>query len=163
MKHAVKNAANRKSASPKVREELQAAACQPTMIRAPANISESPNFRAVESFSQNERGDHSDEQRHATRIERAAVIGGCKAQPDRRHQCIRRACPGDDHGQSRPPKTIVGKASLYEDRRQEETRHTEAQRHDVQASRLVVTASRVITLQLAQIDTAAKPNTAPFR
>jgi hypothetical protein len=30
------------------------------------------------------------------------------------------------------------------------------------ASRLVVTASRVMTLQLAQIDTAAKPNTAPF-
>jgi hypothetical protein len=31
------------------------------------------------------------------------------------------------------------------------------------ASRLVVTASRVTTLQLAQIDTAAEPNTAPFR
>jgi len=31
------------------------------------------------------------------------------------------------------------------------------------ASRLVVTASRVITLQLAQIDAAATPNAAPFR
>jgi hypothetical protein len=30
------------------------------------------------------------------------------------------------------------------------------------ASRLVVTTSRVITLQLAQIDTAAKPKRAPF-
>jgi hypothetical protein len=32
------------------REGLQAEACQPTIIRAPVNISESPNFRAVESF-----------------------------------------------------------------------------------------------------------------
>jgi hypothetical protein len=53
VKHAVKNDAKRKSPSPKVREVLQAAlrAWQPTMIRAPASISESPNFRAFEGFS----------------------------------------------------------------------------------------------------------------
>jgi hypothetical protein len=70
-------------------------------------------------------------ERHATRVERAAIGGGCKAQPDRSHQCIRRARPGDDRGQSTPSKAIAGKASLHEDGRHQDTRHTEPQRHDV--------------------------------
>ena len=82
-------------------------------------------------LSQNDRGDQGNEQRHETRIERALVAGGCKAQPARRHECIRGACPGNDHDQSKPSKAIAGKASLHEDRRQEETRHAEAQRRDV--------------------------------
>ena len=36
------DAANRKSASPKVRERLQPAACQPTIIRAPAKYQQEP-------------------------------------------------------------------------------------------------------------------------
>src|SRR5207245_5717536 len=51
VKHAHKNAADRKSAWPTVREVLQAPACQPTMTRAPASKEESSNFRAVESLS----------------------------------------------------------------------------------------------------------------
>jgi biotin operon repressor len=55
VKHAVKNAAIRKSTSPNVREALQAVpeapACQPTMASAPASMSESPKSRVADSFS----------------------------------------------------------------------------------------------------------------
>ncbi len=77
MKHADKNAAKRKSASPKVREALQAA-LQATMMTAPDSISEPQLSRSRKLLSQNDRGDQSDEQRHATRIERALVASRCK-------------------------------------------------------------------------------------
>src|SRR6266566_26036 len=56
---------------------------------------------------------------------------------------------------ARPRRTRTG------DRRRPATpKRSAAMSH---ASRLVVTASRVTTLQLAQMDTAAKPAAAPFR
>ena len=104
-------------------------------MTAPASISESPKIRLEKLFSHHDRRDQGDEQRHATRIERAAVIGGRKAQPSRRHQRIRRADPGDKHAESKPSKAVAGKASPHEDRREEETRDAEAQRRDVRCIR----------------------------
>src|SRR5215472_3521943 len=53
VKHAVKNAATRKSPSPNAREVLQAVlpSCQATMTRAPATIAQSPDLRVAEGFS----------------------------------------------------------------------------------------------------------------
>ena len=85
-------------------------------------------LRGRKLFSKADRSDQGNEQRHAPGIERARIVGGGKAQPGRRHQRIRRACPGNDRRQSKPSKAIVGKASPHEHRRQEETRYAEAQR-----------------------------------
>ena len=62
-----------------------------------------------------------------------------------------------------PAQAIEREAMPDDHRRQQETRYTKPQRHDVEASKLVVTANRVIALQLAQMQTAARPNNAPFR
>src|SRR5260370_18753529 len=51
VKHADRNAADRKRASPTERDVLQLETCQPTMIRAPADIIESPNFPGVATCS----------------------------------------------------------------------------------------------------------------
>ena len=42
---------------------------------------EPPFSRRRKLLSQDDRGDQSDEQRHATRVERALVVSGCKISP----------------------------------------------------------------------------------
>ena len=65
---------------------------------------------------QNHCNDECDEQWHAARVERAVLVGGCELQPTGRYQRIRRAVPGNDHGQSQPTQAIKGETSPYEHR-----------------------------------------------
>src|SRR5207302_10686083 len=67
-------------------------------------------LRGRQLFSEDDRGDQSDEQRHATRIERALVASRRKVKPARRRQRIRRAEPGNDYGQSKPSQAVASKA-----------------------------------------------------
>jgi len=58
-----------------VREVFQTAACQATMMTTPVSTSNSPRLlRGRAPLSQNDRGDQSNEQRHATRVERALIV-----------------------------------------------------------------------------------------
>jgi hypothetical protein len=84
-----------------------------------------------EFLPDNNRGNQGDEQRHETGIECALVAGGCKAQSTRRKQSVRRASPDNDRGQSGPSEAVEGKTPSQNDRRQDETRHAEAQGCDI--------------------------------
>src|SRR2546430_2131428 len=92
VKHAHKNAADRKSGWPRMREVLQAAACQPTMTRAPASKEESSKLsRGRKRLSQNDRGAQGDE--HRKHRGRAVVTAGASRRVSARDPLTCRA-PG---------------------------------------------------------------------